>query len=383
MSEKIKLLHISRATEFGIYRFLMDLMHYTDKNKFEITFAGPERGPLLDDLRDLGVRVIPLGMERDINFGADVKSFFSIFAMLKKEKCDILHTHCSKAGFLARIAGRLLGISPIIHTPNNWYFDEPLPPLKKDFYIALERFACYFGNMLVTVTEEERREIIRRKISPPEKVVTIYDCIDTSVLKEENPAFIRDRYNIPAGNKIVGMIARLVPQKDPSAFVRLACEVTREIPNVTFILVGDGPLKAEAERLKLQFGLGNRLIISGECDIKKELNAYLSLLDISVLTSLHEGLPLVALQSMYFKKPLLVTEVRGIKEVIENGRNGFIVPIGDINSMKNIISELLTDEGRVRGIGLAARKTVEERFTAKKMAAEYENLYLSLLKKAG
>lgn len=378
--KKLKLLHITRPTEFGIYRFLVDLIKYTRKDKFEIAVACPLKGPLAENLHRAGIRVIPLEMQRNISPLNDIRSFFSIMGILKKEKWDILHAHCSKAGFLGRIAAKLSGVPVKIYTPNSWYFDEPLPAVKKQFYIFLEKLAAYFGDRIVTVTEEERGDIIKKGISPSGKVVTIYDGIDVTDLSRMDASFLRDKYGIPKLNKVVGMIARLVSQKMPCDFVKLAHEVTKENHNVTFILIGDGPLRAEVENLKSQLKLGNKLIMTGACEINKEVKAFLNLMDISVLTSLYEGLPLVALASMYLKKPLIITKVRGIDEVVQTNRNGFIVPIGGIDSMKNIISGLLTDEARARQIGLAARTTVEQHFTADKMAHAYEKLYLSLVK---
>lgn len=380
--KKIKLLHISRPTEFGIYKFLMDLIKNTDRDKFEISLACPEQGPLMRDLKGKGVRLIPLYMARDIKFVDDARSFRAIFRLLASEKWDLVHTHCSKAGFMGRISARMLSVPGKIYTPNSWYFDEPLPEIKKRFYIFLERFAAYFGDRIVTVTNEERSDIISKRISSPSKIVTIHDGIDTANLHLEDAGPLRKRYSIPEGNKVVGMIARLVSQKDPCTFVRLAGEVTKEIPNVTFVMVGDGPLRKAVEALKEKYGLGNRLILTGECDIDREFNMFLSLVDISVLTSLYEGLPLIALQSMYLKKPLMITQVRGIREVIESGKNGFIVPIGRLDVMKTVIVKLLKDEDKMKRVGLEAHRTVEERFTAGRMAAKYEELYLTLAGRA-
>lgn len=150
--KKIKVLHISRATEFGLYRFLVDLIKCTDKDAFEIVMACPEEGPLLETMEALGVRAIAIPMMREINFIGDVKSFFSILRVIKGERWDVVHTHCSKAGFLGRVAARIAGIPVIIYTPNSWYFDEPLPEIKKRFYILLEKIAALFGDRVVTVT---------------------------------------------------------------------------------------------------------------------------------------------------------------------------------------------------------------------------------------
>jgi glycosyltransferase involved in cell wall biosynthesis len=377
--KKLKLLHITRPTVFGIYRFLMDLIFHTDREAFEIMVACPADGPLRPELKKRGVRVVPVEMMREIHYTADIKSFFALYNLIKQERPDVVHLHCSKAGFIGRIAAGLVGVPARIYTPNSWYFDEPLPEMKKRFYIFLERFAAYFGHRIVTVTNEEKQEVIKKRIASPDAVTTIYDGIDVRFLREEDPTALRKRFGIPGKNKVVGMIARLVPQKDPLCFVRLAHEVTKEHADVTFMLIGNGPLRGDVEDLKTELGLRNSLILAGECDINSELNSFLNLLDISVLTSLYEGLPLTALQSMYLKKPLVITKVRGIDEVIRHGANGFIVPIGDVASMKNIVTELLTDTSRAKQIGNEAHQTVTERFTAEQMAKRYEQLYRTVL----
>jgi len=373
--KKKKLLHITRPTEFGIYRFLADLIKYTRKDRYNIVVACPLQGPLAGYLGKHDIRVVPLDIRRNINPIADAKAFFSILAILKRERPDLVHTHCSKAGFLGRIASKSIGI-PAIYTPNSWYFDEPLPEAKKKFYIALEKFAALFGEAVVTVTEEERQDIISKKITSPGKAVTIHDGIDTDFLSgSADTAELRKAYSIPPSSKVVGMIARLVPQKQPLDFVRAASRVLEEFPEARFIIVGEGPLREEVERLRGELGIGDKLILAGHCHEETEVGKFLNLIDISVLTSGYEGLPLAALQSMYLKKPMVITAVRGAREVISHQKDGMIVPVSDMERIAEAIMFLLKDEKKAKEMGEEARRSVEKSFTAGRMAKEYEELY--------
>ena len=335
----------------------------------------------MEDLKNNGIRVISLEMERNIDLLHDVKSFFSILKLLRKEKWDVIHTHCAKAGFLGRIASKLAGI-PSIHTAHGWYFDEPLPAIKKSFYIFLERFAALFGNAIVALTDAERREIIHKKIAPPEGVTTIYYGIDTACFRGDiDTTDLRKHYGFSPENKIVGMIARLVTQKSPLDFVRAAAKVSQAVPEARFIIFGEGPLRENVESLRKELGIEDKLILAQPSHEPGDINRFLNLLDISVLTSYYEGFPFVALESMYLRKPLVITEVRGTYEIIQNSKNGAIVPISDTDAMAQAIINLLKDEQKAREIGEAAHRTIEEHFTAGKMAENHEKLYMRILLK--
>jgi len=381
--KRIKILHISRPTEFGIYRFLIDLTKYADKDKFEVVVACPAKGPLLKDLENIGIRVIPIEMERNIKPLHDIKSFFSVLRLLKKEHWDVVHTHCSKAGFLGRIAARIVGIPAVIYTPNSWYFDEPLSLIKKRFYVFLERMASLFGGVIVSVTEQERKEVIKKHITTPDRITTIHNAIDIAPLRDDiNVDDLRKRFNLSPTHKIVGMFARLVPQKSPLDFIKAADKVLKVNPDTRFIIIGDGPLRGDVELLCNQLKIADKVILAGTYHDDREINKFFNLIDVSVLTSAYEGLPFVALQSMYFKKPLVITKVRGITEVIENNKNGLIVAIADVDAVAEGILSLLNNEQKAKEIGIEAQDTIRKYFTAEKMARKYEALYIKLLSEA-
>lgn len=374
---KISLLHLTKVNTLGIRKFLLDLIKYTDREKFDISVACPSDGPLEDDLKRIGIKVKIIEMEREIKPLSDIKSFLDIVSYIRKEKFDIVHTHCSKAGFLGRVAARLLGVKGIIYTPNSWFFDEPMSIIKRKFYIFLEKFAAYFGDIIVAVTKEERTAVIQKKITKPDKIVTIYDGIDFSDLDTPvDNSYIFREFGISETTPIVGMIARLVPQKAPEDYVFAAAKVIQHIPKVRFFLIGDGILRKRVESLIDRLQIRDNFCLTGYRDDIKE---FLSILDIVVLTSRYEGLPLILLQAMAIRKPVVITRIKGINEVIDDGKNGIIVPIGDISAISNSIIYLLEHEDMAAIIGRNARKPVERKFTALQMAKKYEKLYCKLM----
>jgi len=379
--KKIKVLHITRPTEFGIYRFLLDLIMHIHKDNFDLTVACPTTGHLAIELERRGFRVIPLKIVRSLSFFADVRSFFAILELIKKEKPDIIHTHCSKAGFLGRIAARIMGVHSI-YTPNSWYFDEPMHKIKKWIYVNLERFAALFGGMIATSTEAERLDVIKKRIAQPERITTIHNGIDLGFFdSEKGVGTLRKDYGIHENSKVVSMVARLVPQKSPLVFIKAAAIVLKTVPLTTFMVVGDGPLLGDVEVLCKKLKIADKIILAGACHETREIREFLNLMDISVLPSHYEGLPFVALESMYLAKPIVITEIRGIKEVVHHGRDGMVVPIEDVGAIAESILFLLKNEKDAERMGQAARHKVIERFTANRMADRYEKLYIDLLSK--
>ena len=181
---------------------------------------------------------------------------------------------------------------------------------------------------------------------------------------------------LPAGARVLLSVGRLEDQKGPQELWASAASVAREIPDVHWVWVGEGPLRGALEREAARLGLAARLHLVGRRDDVPSLMRGACGL---VLSSRWEGMPNVVLEALAARCPVIATQVEGIAELIEPGETGWVCPPRDPAALAAAQLELLRDAERGRRLGEAGRRRVEERFTWERMAAQYESLYLELL----
>jgi glycosyltransferase involved in cell wall biosynthesis len=372
----MKILHITRSEELGIRAFLVGLLANTDREIFELKVAGPLKGPMVEDLKRLGIPALMCPIERDIKPVHDLRNFVQICSLVRRERPDVLHLHGAKAGFLGRLAGRINRVPAIVYTPNNDYLDEPNSRWRNSMVCLLEKAAARLEGQIVSVTAEERQSWLKRRICQEKRIVTIHDGFDFSratVLIDKASA--KEALGIPEDCKVVGLIARLVPQKAPHIFLQAAANVLKVNPNVRFLLVGEGPMQAELKSLAAMLGIASQLLF---LSFVPNLSQVFSAMDVSVLTSLYEGLPMVVLESMYLGIPIVVSRTYGVREVVPE-ECGFVTTIGNPQNTAVAITRILHDPAAAKKMALRARAHVLANFGAARMAQQYQQLYLQLL----
>ena len=187
---------------------------------------------------------------------------------------------------------------------------------------------------------------------------------------------IRESLSIEAQSQIIGTVGMLAPVKDHITLLKAANKVVRVRPDVVFLIVGggelEGALKAEADKL----GIENNVRITG---FRNDVGSLLHVMDIFVLSSVSEGLPLCLLEAMASGKPVVATNVGGNPEIVVNGETGFLVPPRDPDSLAASILSLLQDRRLASHFGMNGQRRVSERFRLERMIHSYHELYERVL----
>lgn len=383
---RIKLLYISQATG-GVKRHILFLAGSLNRERFEVVGCfppkdrikgvNPNKESFLEAFHRLGLRTIPLDMYREIRPLHDLMAFFRLYAILRKEKWHIVHTHSSKAGFLGRLAARLAGVPVVIHTPNAFAFDRPPHSFLNFFYILLEKIAGHFCDALIAVSPSEEALAREAGVVLPEKIVRICNGIDLGeIVCTVEPRVKKRALGIPEEAPMVLTIGRFAPQKAPGLFLEVAKRVHAQRKEVSFVMVGDGPLfkkvkrEIERENFKGWFFL---------FDWRPDAKEILASCDVYVLSSLWEGLPYTVLEAMAFRKPVVATAARGTRDVVQDGTTGFLVGLHDGKKMAEKIMSLLSEPALARAFGEKGRRRVEKEFTAESHVQKTESLYARLL----
>ena len=345
----ITVVHIITTMELGgaQQNTLYTVSHLDPKRYKAILLAGPE-GLLWPEARKFdAVSVYCIdSLQRRIHPIRDLIAVWSIFRILQRLKQHsrlIVHTHSSKAGLLGRLAARVAGVSVIIHSIHGYAFHNQKAGVMQRILIAVEWVMAQMTTRFIAVSranivQGEALGLFRRA-----KVNLIRSGIHSGPRRfgDEDAVSMRKSLGVNESAALVGMVACLKPQKAPLDFVQLAARVRDEIPDVRFLLVGDGELRSDVEMLIHTLGLERTVILSGwRRDIPEILNA----LDVFVLTSRWEGLPRVVLESLAAGIPVVATAVDGTVEVLEGiaeGTRGYLVAPGDLATMADRVIEIL------------------------------------------
>ena len=373
---KLNVLHIITKLELGgaQQNTLYCLLKH-DRSKYNVFLVSGTEGILVkkaQQLKDVKVILLP-GLKHELSPWSDLRCLFTLRKLFIKEKIDLVHTHSSKAGILGRLAARLAKVKIIVHTVHGFSFNEFQPVLKKKLYIFLERLAAKYTDKLIAVTGMDIEKGLKAKIGKPEKYTVIYSGFDLNEFTTlQNNAETKKGLGIEDGYKVVGMVACFKPQKNPLDFVRMAGLVKEKHSKTRFLLVGDGELRPEIEKLIAGKNLQKDIIMTGW---REDVARFIHVLDVFVLTSLWEGLPRVLPQAMCAKKPLVASAVDGSKEAVIDGKNGYLAAPGDYFALAERVVQLLLDEKLCKKMGeagFALSKAWDQDEMVKKIEAVYD-----------
>lgn len=372
MEKKICVLHVAEAAG-GVERYLETLFKYTDCNQVENILICSQNYDY-ERMKQLADRVIVIKMAHQINSKADFKSIKAIRHYIKKVKPDIVYAHSSKAGALARIAD--LGINnKVIYNPHGWAFNMQQSSKKKEMYKWVERISAHFCDKIVCISDAERESALREKICKSSKLQVIYNGIDLEKIKNTKSR-TRKELGIPEDAFIVGQVGRLSEQKAPDTFVKAAKLIKEKIPNAYFILVGDGELRDQVEKMIQADGLGSSFLITGWVDNPA---TYMKIMNVGTLLSRWEGFGLVLPEYMACEVPIIATNVDAIPNVVQNGKNGILVRKNNFEAVSKVVNELFDESSLRKQLINNAGQIVNEKYNAIRLTHESIQMYLRLL----
>ncbi len=372
----LKVLEVMEATTGGTRRHLMDIVRHLPASRFEVSVAcSTRRDPLfLDDIKVMkawGIRVHDLPMWRNIRPSGDAIAFVRLLRIIRRGGFDVVHTHCAKAGFLGRLAARAAGVPCIVHTPHTFPFEMHVGRLTRWCYFRLERMAARWCSRIVCVCRSQ--EAVARSVTDPARVVVIENGIVPSPPQDGAETLLRRReLGISPEIPVAAVIGRFTLQKGHAGFIEAARRVGSRLPAARFVLVGDGELGPDIEKMILAAGMQERFLMVGA---REDVTDLLPALDVVVLPSLWEGLPYSLLEAMAAARGVVATAVGGMPEVVEDGVNGLLVPPGNPVALAEAVVTLLGDGERRSKMGARARETAVSRYGIENMMGRLAALY--------
>lgn len=366
----MRIMYIIDSLKVGGAEMLLLAMVRSYHKDHDVSVVYFTHGPLYEDMAQMGIkihRISTMGIK-------DPRVMPRLITLMNQEKPDVVHTHLSKSDFSGIMAAAIAGVSVRISSIHN------VDPWREKWYLnAFMRQWMGSCQMMIAVTEDVRKYVLETTRYSQEKVVTIANGVDLNRFDPNSVQPLdKTAWGIEPDSLTVGMIGRLEEQKGHSILLKTAAIVTEAVPNARFVIVGDGPLRADLEKMRDDLGLQGKAVFTG---ILRDIPGVLATLDVVTFSSLWEGLPVALLEAMSMGKPMVSTAVGGIPDVITEGENGMLVPKENPEALAEKLIQVLQDPALAARIGAAARKTIEERYSSDTMHRRILELYQSILQK--
>jgi glycosyltransferase involved in cell wall biosynthesis len=346
-----------------------------DDTEADMSGRAADRGVPLWSLPELGRRIHPW---------QDLVAFIKLYRLLRSLRPHIVHTHTAKAGTLGRLAALAAGVPVRVHTFHGHVMHGYFGPFRTRLVIGVERLLARVSTCIVTISESQRRELAGGyRICPPERMRVIPLGFDLGRFRPERVAELRGqlRAELAAGARpIVTIVGRLVPIKDHALFLEAAAHVVAAGTDCLFVVVGGGPEEGRLREKVEALGLGSSVRFLGWRD---DLDRIYADSDVVALTSRNEGTPVCLIEALAAGRAVVATDVGGVRDVLEDGRLGVLVPPGDAAAFATAVELLLRDASRRSDLGRKGALAVPQRFGIDRLLDDTMRLYDELLASEG
>jgi glycosyltransferase involved in cell wall biosynthesis len=327
----------------------------------EATVFGGAAGILREQLCELGVPFVEIpSLSRDSHGTADLRALSQLRSALRAFQPHLVSAHSSKAGILARVAARSLGL-PALFTAHGWAFTDGVPTLQRIGARWIERGASPLAQRIILVSDYDRRIAIRSRVGNPDKLHVIHNGMP------DVPA--QDRARPERSPARIVMIGRFADQKDHATLLRALSQLMDR--EWCLDLVGNGSRQGDARQLAAQLGIADRISFLG---LRTDVSKLLARAQVYALCSRWEGLPRSIIEAMRAGLPVVASDVGGVAEIVEDGATGYLAPRGNADVLAARLRKLLASpelrlllgrQGRIRyETGFTFERMFEQTFTA-------------------
>jgi len=320
-------------------------------------------------------------LRRSIHPWRDGRAYRALKRLLREFKPDVVHTHSAKGGILGRSAASFLGVPAIIHTVHGAPFYPYQSYLARRAYQWCEWYAAQHCHKLISVADAMTDLMVRAKVAPREKFVTIYSGMDVEpfLAADMHRQAMRVQLGYHDDHIVIGKIARLFPLKGHDDLIAAARSIVKLFPNVRFLLIGEGVLRSQLVRQMEAAELTGHFHFAGLID-PSEIPKFLGAMDLLVHTSLREGLARALPQALIAGKPVVSYDIDGAREVCIDGETGILVPPQNRERLATALSALAQDAALRQRLGNEGRMRFAERFRHQKMTERIRQLYTDVLR---
>ncbi len=341
--------------------------------------AGPTSGPegSLESAfqNDSQLLTILPSLVRPIHPILDIIALTRLTDIFRRTHPDIVHTHSGKAGILGRLAARRAMVPVIVHTIHGPSFGAFQGPLANAVLLAAERRAGAVTTHFVSVADAMTRQYLAAGVGRPDNYTRIFSGFDLApFLGARNDPQLRSRLGIAPGDFVVGKIARLFKLKGHDDLIAAAPEVLKRHPPTKFLLVGDGALRQKLESRVREKRLEQNFIFAGLVP-PADIPRFMGVMDVVVHLSRREGLARALPQAMAARRPVVAFDCDGAAEVCVSDETGFLIRLGDVESLAARLAQLAQSQGLRERLGGNGQEFARRHFAVETMVEDIYSLY--------
>ena len=322
-------------------------------------------------------------LQREISFIHDFKAILELYKLFRQEQPHIVHTNLAKAGMVGRVAAWFAGVPIILHTYHGHVFSGYFSKAKTSLYIYIERYMAFLSTRIIAISNMVKKDICSVYNIASEKKISViplgFELSSMEPLDKYKGTF-RKNFSIPDEAPVIGIVGRLTDIKNHSLFVDIANLLLKQNNEIHFLIVGDGELRTVLENKVKELDLSNVIHFTGWVSETAKMYADM---DLMLLSSKNEGTPVTVIEAMYYKIPVVSTNVGGLPDLIMDSKSGFLVNSFIAEDYIEVILKLISSEHLRDQIGLEAHKFIRNQFNVNRLVQDITELYIELLNKKG
>lgn len=370
---KKTIVHIAQSAG-GVAEYLyMFLKNFKDDNYEHIMVVSQDYKGQLDRFKPYTSNIYSVPMVREVELKNDIKAILKVRKILKQIKPDIVYLHSSKAGAIGRIALAFNFKTKILYNAHGWYFNAQISDKKRKIFALIEKILAIKTDKIINISKSEYESALKYKIAPKKKMCIIENGIDFTKF-ENNDKYreeTRKKYHIENNEIVIGVVGRLTEQKDPMTMIKAFELVYKENKNTRLMYVGSGELEKNVKQYAKEKNILDMIIITGWVN---NVEQYIPAFDIAVLPSKWEGFGLVLIEYMACDKPIIATNVGGIKDIIENEKNGLLVEVENEKQLQEAIKKYIKDKSLIKD-NMMANKEYKEKYEIGKLILKHIEIF--------
>jgi len=331
-----------------------------------------------DKIEQEGFRVYTIPFSRNPLSYRNIKAIVKLYKIMKENHYVMIHTHTPVASFLGRIIAKVVGIPHIVYTAHGFHFHELGNPIKNFIYFRLEKLAGRFTDVLITINKDDYKVAVERNMVPNGKVVYIKGVgVDTERFDSEKVSL--DGVDASLANSLGGIfisVGRLEREKHFDHLLKAFLLVKQKRSDFKLLIMGDGAEGDYLKNLSIALNLQNNIEFLGYI---KGVEKFLKVSNVFVFASSREGLPVSLMEAMAMEKPIVAYNIRGVRDLVEDGANGFLVKFGDIDTLAERILYLMENPDIAKEMGKRGREKIEREFSLNVILPQMIALYREIL----
>lgn len=368
-----KILFIA-TVESHILNFHIPFIQYFQNKGYEVHTA-TKLGDRQEELKNFSIICHNIDFSRSPYSLSNVKALNQLIKVMRENKFSLVHVHTPVGGFLGRLAARITNTKPVLYTAHGFHFYKGAPLKNWILYYTMEKIAAHWTDGLITMNEEDFNIAKKFKLRRKDTVFYVHgvgiDIEKYFINDDEKRKKLREELGFSEDDILILTVAEINTNKNHKQVIDAIKALRDYYSNVYYLIVGTGEKEKELKNYVLFSNLGDRIKFLG---YRKDIPEILNAVDIFALTSLREGLPRAIMEAIAAGKPIVATNVRGNRDLVVDGVNGYLVPVNDVEATAKAIAKLASNKILRTKMGEEGKKIIRD-YAIEKVLKEMDEVY--------